>query len=188
MTDGAPALAPGVDPADAGLMQRPPRPRSDGVVTRRMWVGIVFVGAIMAAGTLLVLDASLPGGLIEGSGNMRYHEHTVHAVAVHVDDLERELTSLEDITCPGHAAECEHSKAAHRVSVLPVFLVYQSSGRGLLRLSVGRYMVIHERLRVCHSEQREGGAFGVQWSMAYDVPSLARTYVVGRRSVVVSIR
>jgi Ca2+-transporting ATPase len=26
----------------------------------------------MAAGTLLVLDASLPGGLIEGSGSMRY--------------------------------------------------------------------------------------------------------------------
>ena len=26
----------------------------------------------MAAGTLLVLDASLPGGLIEGSGTMRY--------------------------------------------------------------------------------------------------------------------
>jgi Ca2+-transporting ATPase len=26
----------------------------------------------MAAGTLLVLDASLPGGLIEGSGDMRY--------------------------------------------------------------------------------------------------------------------
>ena len=35
-------------------------------------MGIFFVGAIMAAGTLLVLDASLPGGLIEGSGNMRY--------------------------------------------------------------------------------------------------------------------
>ena len=34
-----------------------------------MWVGIFFVGAIMAAGTLLVLDASLPGGLIEGSGS-----------------------------------------------------------------------------------------------------------------------
>jgi Ca2+-transporting ATPase len=37
-----------------------------------MWAGIFFVGAIMAAGTLLVLDASLPGGLIDGSGNMRY--------------------------------------------------------------------------------------------------------------------
>jgi Ca2+-transporting ATPase len=37
-----------------------------------MWFGIFFVGAIMAAGTLLVLDASLPGGLIAGEGNMRY--------------------------------------------------------------------------------------------------------------------
>lgn len=72
VTDGAPALALGVDPADAGLMNRPPRPRSEGVITRRMWMGIFFVGAIMATGTLLVLDASLSGGLIAGSGNMRY--------------------------------------------------------------------------------------------------------------------
>ncbi len=72
LTDGAPALALGVEPPDAGLMDRPPRPRSEGVITGRMWAGIVFVGAIMAAGTLLVLDASLSGGLIEGSGSMRY--------------------------------------------------------------------------------------------------------------------
>jgi Ca2+-transporting ATPase len=72
VTDGAPALALGVDPADAGVMNEPPRPRGEGVITRRMWAGIFFVGAIMAAGTLLVLDASLPGGLLEGSGTMRY--------------------------------------------------------------------------------------------------------------------
>jgi P-type Ca2+ transporter type 2C len=72
VTDGAPALALGVDPADAGVMNAPPRPRGEGVITRRMWAGIVFVGVIMAAGTLLVLDASLPGGLLEGSGTMRY--------------------------------------------------------------------------------------------------------------------
>ncbi len=42
------------------------------MITRRMWFGIFFVGAVMAAGTLLVLDASLPDGLIEGSGNLRY--------------------------------------------------------------------------------------------------------------------
>ena len=72
VTDGAPALALGVDPADAGMMTRPPRPRGEGVITRRMWAGIFFVGAVMAAGTLLALDASLPGGLIEGSGSMRY--------------------------------------------------------------------------------------------------------------------
>jgi len=72
VTDGAPALALGVDPADAGLMNQPPRPRGEGVINGSMWRGILFVGAIMATGTLIVLDASLPGGLIEGAGNMRY--------------------------------------------------------------------------------------------------------------------
>jgi P-type Ca2+ transporter type 2C len=33
---------------------------------------IVFAGMIMAAGTLFVLDASLPGGFVEGSGDLRY--------------------------------------------------------------------------------------------------------------------
>jgi len=70
--DGAPALALGLDPADPGVMRQPPRPRNEGVMTRRMWAGIFLVGVITAAGTLLVLDASLPGGLIQGSGSLRY--------------------------------------------------------------------------------------------------------------------
>ena len=72
VSDGAPALALGMDPADAGVMRERPRTRAEGAITGRMWAGIVFVGVIMAVGTLLVLDASLPGGLIEGSGTMRY--------------------------------------------------------------------------------------------------------------------
>ncbi|MGH6884364.1 MAG: cation-translocating P-type ATPase, partial [Hypericibacter sp.] len=72
VTDGAPALALGVDPADAGTMRSPPRPRGEGVITARMWAGIVFVGLVMAVGTLLVLDAALPGGLIPGDGTITY--------------------------------------------------------------------------------------------------------------------
>jgi Ca2+-transporting ATPase len=72
VTDGPPALALGIDPADPDVMDRPPRPRGEGVITLRMWMGIAFVGVIMAVGTLLVLDASLPGGLIEGTGDIRY--------------------------------------------------------------------------------------------------------------------
>jgi Ca2+-transporting ATPase len=53
-------------------MRRKPRPRGSGVITRQMWMGIFFVGSIMAVGTLGVLDASLPGGLIEGSGPLPY--------------------------------------------------------------------------------------------------------------------
>jgi Ca2+-transporting ATPase len=70
VTDGPPALALGVDPADPGLMNQLPRPVNEGVLTARMWRGIVFVGAIMAAGTLYVLDASLPGGFVSGSGDL----------------------------------------------------------------------------------------------------------------------
>jgi len=72
VTDGPPALALGMDPADEGLMRQPPRPIGERVVTAQMWRGIMLVGAIMAVGTLLVLDASLPGGLITGSGDLRY--------------------------------------------------------------------------------------------------------------------
>jgi P-type Ca2+ transporter type 2C len=72
VTDGAPALALGVDPPDSGVMNQPPRPRGEAVITRRMWAGIFFVGAVMATGTLFMLDASLPGGLIEGSGTIAY--------------------------------------------------------------------------------------------------------------------
>jgi P-type Ca2+ transporter type 2C len=72
VTDGAPALALGVDPADDGLMRNPPRPHNEGVITARMWRGIFFVGAVIAVSTLLVLDASLPGGFIEGTGTLPY--------------------------------------------------------------------------------------------------------------------
>jgi Ca2+-transporting ATPase len=72
LTDGPPALALGVDPPDDGLMDQPPRPIGEGVLTPRMWRGIAFVGVIMAVGTLFVLDASLPGGFVEGPGDLHY--------------------------------------------------------------------------------------------------------------------
>ncbi len=72
VTDGAPALALGVDPAADGLMARPPRPPGEGVITARMWRGIAVVGAAMAGATLFVLDASLPGGFVEGTGSLAY--------------------------------------------------------------------------------------------------------------------
>src|SRR3546814_110562 len=79
VTDGAPALALGVDPGDAGTMAVPPRPRGEGVITRRMWAGILFVGVVMAAGTLAVFDASLPGGRL-GIGRASGRERVCQTV------------------------------------------------------------------------------------------------------------
>ncbi|HTI37224.1 MAG TPA: cation-translocating P-type ATPase [Vicinamibacterales bacterium] len=71
VTDGAPALALGLDPADPALMTRPPRPAGERVITGAMWRGILLVGIVMAAGTLYILDAQLPGGFIAGTGTLR---------------------------------------------------------------------------------------------------------------------
>ncbi|HEY3257999.1 MAG TPA: cation-translocating P-type ATPase C-terminal domain-containing protein, partial [Gemmatimonadaceae bacterium] len=62
----------GVDPAEDDLMRQPPRPNGEPVITSEMWRGIFFTGVVMAGATLFVLDASLPGGFIEGNGDIRY--------------------------------------------------------------------------------------------------------------------
>jgi Ca2+-transporting ATPase len=72
ISDGAPALALGLDPAEGGVMRRPPRPTGERVIPGRMWGGIVLIGATTAAATLFALDAALPGGLIAGTGTMKY--------------------------------------------------------------------------------------------------------------------
>ena len=72
VTDGFPALAVGVDPPDAGLMRRAPRDPQMAVITPRMWLGIALAAAVIGAGTLLTLDAGLPGGLIAGRGPVEY--------------------------------------------------------------------------------------------------------------------
>lgn len=70
LTDGGPALALGVDTPAPDLMSRPPRPRDEGVINRRMRLDIGLVGFVMAVGTLLAFDAALPGGWIEGPGGI----------------------------------------------------------------------------------------------------------------------
>ena len=67
ITDSGPALAMGVDPVTDDVMARRPRPRGERVIDARMAAGVLRVGAVMAAVTLLTLDMYLPGGLIEGT-------------------------------------------------------------------------------------------------------------------------
>ena len=72
ITDGPPALALGVDPPERHLMELPPRPPAEHVITLEMWITVGLVGVVMSIATLLVLDASLPGGLIQGTAGIRH--------------------------------------------------------------------------------------------------------------------
>lgn len=67
LTDGAPALALGVDPETEDVMNRPPRSMRDRVIDNRMWGNVIVIGMATAAATLLTLDLYLPGGLLEGT-------------------------------------------------------------------------------------------------------------------------
>jgi Ca2+-transporting ATPase len=61
VTDGLPALALAVDPADADLMQRPPRPPQEQFLTRARLLRLFVQGAFIAAITLLAFLYCLYG-------------------------------------------------------------------------------------------------------------------------------
>ncbi|GAB2533622.1 cation-translocating P-type ATPase [Brachybacterium huguangmaarense] len=63
VTDSGPALAMGVDPEIDDVMARRPRRPDERIIDRHMWSRILFIGLVMAAVTLAVFDACLPGGL-----------------------------------------------------------------------------------------------------------------------------
>lgn len=52
VTDVFPALALGVGEGEAGVMDRPPRPTGEPIVTRRHWLEISFYGLLLGAATL----------------------------------------------------------------------------------------------------------------------------------------
>jgi len=70
LTDTGPALAMGVDPETEDVMGRPPRSVTERVIDARMWAGVMLVGLVMAAVTLLTIDLYLPGGLIDGTQSL----------------------------------------------------------------------------------------------------------------------
>jgi hypothetical protein len=62
-------------------------------------------------------------------------QHAVHAIAIHVHNLEPVITPPEHVAGPGNLTQGEHGEAANRVNVLAVFFVEEvrsvqrSSGR-----------------------------------------------------------
>ncbi|MFC8943684.1 HAD-IC family P-type ATPase, partial [Streptomyces griseoincarnatus] len=70
VTDSAPALAMGVDPATDDVMARPPRGTHERIIDARMWTGVLSIGLVMGAATLLTIDIFLPGGLVEGTDSL----------------------------------------------------------------------------------------------------------------------
>ena len=68
VTDGAPALALGLDPADPGLMRQPPRPPASASSPGGCGAASSSSASSWRPARLYVLDAALPGGFVDGVG------------------------------------------------------------------------------------------------------------------------
>ncbi len=64
--DGPPAMALGVDRGDSDAMSRRPRPKDEKILTRPRWTAIGTSAAVMALGTLAVLEWA-PGGVVDAA-------------------------------------------------------------------------------------------------------------------------
>jgi Ca2+-transporting ATPase len=61
VTNGLPALALGVDPPDAHLMTEPPRSATDGLLLRRDYFGMLYVGVVMGAAAIALYATARAG-------------------------------------------------------------------------------------------------------------------------------
>ncbi|MDO9507791.1 MAG: HAD-IC family P-type ATPase [Thermovirgaceae bacterium] len=70
VTDVAPALALALDPAEPGVMRRPPKNRQEDILTKRHRINIVFYGFVMSLGVFSAYGLSLalhPGNTIRAT-------------------------------------------------------------------------------------------------------------------------
>jgi len=62
VTDGAPAIGLGFEPADDAIMKRPPRPPDENILGRGVGIHITWVSVLIAGGTLLNLILGIKNG------------------------------------------------------------------------------------------------------------------------------
>ena len=60
VTDGLPALALGLDPAEKGIMKRTPRNASEQIINKKMFYTVIFVGALIGIASLYLFAVHLP--------------------------------------------------------------------------------------------------------------------------------
>lgn len=73
VTDGLPALALGVEPAEDNIMKRPPRSPNESLFARGLWQQVVWVGMYMAIGTLIMFSLEVKINGIEYARTMAFY-------------------------------------------------------------------------------------------------------------------
>ncbi len=97
-TDSLPALALGVEPTEPGIMERPPRPPTEGVITRNMAGIMAFQGLIIGLLTLgaFAIEYYVMGGGAERARVMAFST-TIFAQNVHAFNVRSNRYSIFEL-------------------------------------------------------------------------------------------
>ena len=88
-TDALPAIALGLEPAEPGLMERPPRRKDEGIITNRKIIYYIVMGTILAILTILFFSLAL-------SVNLTFAQ-TVAFTMLALSEFGRALSSRSEI-------------------------------------------------------------------------------------------
>jgi Ca2+-transporting ATPase len=89
LTDGAPALALGLEKGDPDVMQRPPRPSREPIINREMQVGMVIQTIFITTAVLLAFRIGLSWGNVSLAESMAF-------ITLSVSELARAYTSRSE--------------------------------------------------------------------------------------------
>jgi P-type Ca2+ transporter type 2C len=136
VTNGAPALALGVDPPEHHLMEEPPRPQKSSLLGKREYFGIAFVGAIM--GSCAVAIYALAGVIAVSLPQARALAFTLLALsplihAFNCRSSQRSIVTVRPFLSLPLLAAVAVSASIHLVAVLvpplqPIFKTFEVSG------------------------------------------------------------
>lgn len=68
VTDGLPAVALGLDPAEKNIMHHSPKTFQSQIITKKIWVEMFIFGLLLSIGVLAVYFVNLPEGELEAKG------------------------------------------------------------------------------------------------------------------------
>jgi len=94
VTNGLQDLALAFEPGEPGVLDRPPRRRGEGVLSRMLWQRTVLAGIVMAAGTLTLFQMELASGASLMRAQTVALSTMVVFMAFHAGNARAGLTSL----------------------------------------------------------------------------------------------
>ena len=133
------AVALGFDKPSPGLMERKPRPLAQPVLSRSQWVRIIFIGLLMAFGTLFLQASYTPGG-VALAATMAYVAFSLFNIVIGLS-CRSETESAFDRDTLGDRRQLQLYGLALLATLAPTVIGFLQRALGLTGLNLTHWLV-----------------------------------------------